>query len=95
MAHSCPDCGSTCYCCGDIDDIDFGEYFAGCTCCMESGKENDGCREYYDDDYEDESAADDAGQMAELERPFGLDGKQEAARMIEGMKDIDEGEESE
>nr|WP_294560246.1 hypothetical protein [uncultured Rhodopila sp.] len=38
--------------------------------------------------------ADDAEQMAELERLFGLDGKQEAARMIEGMKDEDEGEES-
>ena len=40
-------------------------------------------------------AADDAEQMAELERLFGLDGPQEAARMIEQMKDEDEGEESE
>ena len=39
--------------------------------------------------------ADDAEQMAKLERLFGLDGPQEAARMIEQMKDIDEGEESE
>lgn len=21
MAHSCPDCGLTCHCCGDIDDL--------------------------------------------------------------------------
>ena len=25
MAHSCPDCGVTCYCNGDIDDILFGD----------------------------------------------------------------------
>lgn len=25
MAHSCPDCGSICYCGGDIDDINFGD----------------------------------------------------------------------
>jgi len=25
MAHTCPECGQTCYCCGDIDDIDWGE----------------------------------------------------------------------
>lgn len=25
MAHECPDCGVTCHCGGDIDDINFGE----------------------------------------------------------------------
>ena len=39
-------------------------------------------------------AADDAEQMAELERLFGLDGPQEAARMIEQARDLD-GEEGE
>jgi hypothetical protein len=36
--------------------------------------------------------ADDAEQMAELERLFGLDGKQEAARMMDEARDEDEGE---
>jgi hypothetical protein len=25
MSHTCPECGSLCHCCGDIDDVDFGE----------------------------------------------------------------------
>lgn len=25
MAHTCPRCGQVCHCCGDIDDIEFGE----------------------------------------------------------------------
>lgn len=25
MAHTCPECGCLCHCCGDIDDVDFGE----------------------------------------------------------------------
>lgn len=31
--HSCPECGSACYCGGDIDDIDVGDEEAeiGCT----------------------------------------------------------------
>jgi hypothetical protein len=33
MAHSCPECGSTCYCGGDIDDclFDFEEDVISCT----------------------------------------------------------------
>lgn len=33
MAHSCPDCYSTCYCGGDIDDLllDCDEDVNGCT----------------------------------------------------------------
>lgn len=45
MAHECPECGSACYCCGDIDDIDFGVTFSGCTCCL--GKDDPG------DDWDD------------------------------------------
>lgn len=36
MAHSCPECGLTCHCNGDLDDL----LFAGspeeenCTCCI-------------------------------------------------------------
>lgn len=30
MAHECPECGMTCYCNGDIDDCDYGEYMEGC-----------------------------------------------------------------
>lgn len=24
--HTCPDCGQACYCCGDIEDHDTGEF---------------------------------------------------------------------
>ena len=35
MAHTCPDCGSVCYCNGDIDDIliDGLDYDGSCTHC--------------------------------------------------------------
>lgn len=33
MAHTCPECGVTCHCGGDIDDIDFGEPDGYCSCC--------------------------------------------------------------
>lgn len=33
MAHSCPECGMTCHCGGDIDDINFGESDQYCSCC--------------------------------------------------------------
>lgn len=35
MAHSCPDCGSTCYCGSDIDDclLDDEEDVNACTHC--------------------------------------------------------------
>lgn len=47
--HSCPECGSACYCNGDIDDIDTGDEEAedNCTCCAEGDGFDDG------DDYED------------------------------------------
>jgi hypothetical protein len=34
MAHTCPNCYTTCHCQGDIDDIDFGEW-DGCRCMCE------------------------------------------------------------
>ncbi len=42
MAHTCPNCGCTCYCHGDIDDINFGETRLDCDCCNE-----------FEDDFDD------------------------------------------
>lgn len=41
VAHSCPECGQTCYCGSDIDDclFDFDEDSDACTHCV--GKERD------------------------------------------------------
>lgn len=41
--HTCPECGSACYCGGDIDDIDTGDEEAeeNCTCCAEGEKDDD------------------------------------------------------
>ena len=33
MAHTCPNCGMTCHCGGDIDDICFGEADEFCSHC--------------------------------------------------------------
>lgn len=51
MAHSCPDCGSACYCGGDIDDCIFDDTPEqnSCTCCFDRDESDD-----YDDWYEDE-----------------------------------------
>lgn len=48
MAHSCPECGQTCYCNGDIDDcvLDDEAAVIACDCCP------DGCDD--DDDYLDD-----------------------------------------
>lgn len=48
MAHSCPECGSACYCNGDIDDILIEDPVAerDCTCCL--GRDDDD--EPYDED---------------------------------------------
>jgi hypothetical protein len=37
MSHTCPICGSACYCNGDIDDIVLPDFKAecACTCCIE------------------------------------------------------------
>lgn len=49
MAHSCPECGQTCYCGGDIDDCEFEgtEEEANCMHCVDDGHED------HDDDYDD------------------------------------------
>ena len=43
MAHSCPDCDSTCYCGGDIDDclLDIREHVIACTHCDDKGELDD------------------------------------------------------
>ena len=50
MAHTCPICGATCYCNGDIDDIclDREEDINACVCCDDMDDLDD-CHE--DDDY--------------------------------------------
>jgi hypothetical protein len=54
MAHSCPDCGSTCYCNGDIDDLllDDDDDVNACTHYLQ--RECDGFERDEDED-EDES----------------------------------------
>ena len=47
MAHDCPECGMSCYCNGDIDDINFGERW-DCKCALT----NQNCCGY--EDYEEE-----------------------------------------
>jgi hypothetical protein len=43
MAHDCPECYCLCHCCGDIDDINFGESSA---CVHYERLECSGHREY-------------------------------------------------
>ena len=52
MAHECPECGSICHCCGDIDDIGFEDnsfctHFERNEC---SFNEADDCDDYDDFD---------------------------------------------
>lgn len=61
MAHTCPDCGCSCHCRGDIDDIDFGEAM-DCTCCL------------FDDEFEDDGPYDfieDYGEVGPQPAPNG------------------------
>lgn len=51
MAHTCPNCGCTCHCRGDIDDINFGERL-DCDCCKEKMGDFD-CDEL-DDSYDED-----------------------------------------
>ena len=58
MAHTCPICGATCYCNGDIDDIclDREEDINACVCCDDMDDLDD-CHEDdypFDDDDEPE-----------------------------------------
>lgn len=49
MAHECPDCGLTCHCHGDIDDICFGLPGHNCDCCVYDDEEHD-IYDYEDND---------------------------------------------
>ena len=53
MAHTCPVCGVTCYCGGDIDDIclDIEEDILGCNHCNEYEEPED-FEDYDECDYE-------------------------------------------
>jgi len=48
MAHECPNCGLTCFCGGDIDDILFIDPIYNCGHCLENDHEND-----FEDEWED------------------------------------------
>jgi hypothetical protein len=58
MAHSCPDCGMTCYCGSDIDDclLDFEADVNACTHCVckKCGQLREDCDCYppSDDEYD-------------------------------------------
>lgn len=41
MAHECPECGHTCYCGGDIDDINFVEPPGYCRHCDKDEDEDE------------------------------------------------------
>lgn len=72
MAHECPECGCTCHCHGDIDDICFGIPEHYCKCCEE--KED---KELHDD-YEEEMQERDEQRMRECKcggYQTGADGK--------------------
>lgn len=55
MAHSCPECGSACYCGGDIDDLflEGTEEEAHCNHCDGDDEEHEDYDDY-SDDYSDE-----------------------------------------
>jgi hypothetical protein len=48
MAHSCPDCGSVCYCGGDIDDCLFDDEDAinACLHCFGEDTREDDCEDF-------------------------------------------------
>jgi hypothetical protein len=48
MAHTCPDCGSACYCSGDIDDIfmEGTEEEIGCVHCLHGDTREDDCEDF-------------------------------------------------
>lgn len=57
MAHSCPECGQTCHCGGDIDDccLEGTEEEMNCTCCIDKvlGDDED---DYFEGDPPDTGA---------------------------------------
>lgn len=52
MAHTCPDCGMTCHCNGDIDDLclDFEDDVMACTHCYDF--ETDDFDNEFDDEFD-------------------------------------------
>ena len=58
MAHSCPECGSACYCGGDIDDIEIPDSAAeaGCTCCLGIEETEEVGLDYFDEEPEEGAA---------------------------------------
>lgn len=56
--HTCPECGSACYCGGDVDDIDVGDEEAkdNCICCAE-GDGGDDDEDFFEDEEEDDARA--------------------------------------
>ena len=57
MAHSCPECGCTCYCGGDIDDINLDDPAAvqACTCCSDLPEKDYGDYWLVDNECDDET----------------------------------------
>jgi hypothetical protein len=53
MAHRCPSCDCFCTCCGDIDDIDMGEW-DGCKHWVECEGEDEDDDDWLDEDFDDE-----------------------------------------
>ncbi len=51
MSHTCPECGHTCHCGGDIDDVNWGE-LDSCKCSVTPPTE--GCGNDLDLDRDDE-----------------------------------------
>lgn len=58
MSHSCPDCGATCHCGGDIDDICFDHPPKGQYC--------DHCPDLLDDDDDDDDYSDWRGEEDDM-----------------------------
>lgn len=52
MAHTCPECGALCHCCGDIDDIQWGEDSPESDACVHFMKPE--CSDFDDTDLDSE-----------------------------------------
>lgn len=61
--HSCPVCDQSCYCSGDIDDVDVGDQDAleNCIHCLDDGGDGGAFEDDadFDDDVEEEDDEDD------------------------------------
>lgn len=52
MAHTCPECGTICHCCGDIDDIVFDHTEINVACRHWKECEEDDEEYWGEDDYD-------------------------------------------